>query len=178
MVNDIPSGIILRVSLYLALHLLGRDSAKRFLTSGIFHESVLPQVPKYTIRAISNFVLFGDIRSSRCTTGVIDTGDKWKFLIIFLGHLSVVELTYGYIFSLKFISMCQHYSHCLLPVSTTPVVQVAKFAAGVVDTGCKFAPGVIDAGVVDTGGAPSLMNISRKFSEKFKMTLILGLLGR
>jgi hypothetical protein len=52
--------------------------------------------------------------------------------------------------------MCQHYSHCLPPVSTTPVVQVAKFAASVVDTGCKFAPGVIDVGVFDAGGAPSL----------------------
>jgi hypothetical protein len=60
----------------------------------------------------------------------------------------------------------------LLPVSTTPAVQVTKFAAsivdtggkyaGVVDTGGKFAAGVVDAGgklgisVVDTGGAPSL----------------------
>ncbi len=43
----------------------------------------------------------------------------------------------------------------LPPVSTTPAVQVAKFAASVVDTGGKFATGVADnAGVVDTGGAP------------------------
>ncbi len=53
----------------------------------------------------------------------------------------------------------------LPPVSLIPV---AKFAAGVVDTGCKFAAGVVDiggnlppvsltpvaTGVVDTGGAP------------------------
>jgi hypothetical protein len=37
----------------------------------------------------------------------------------------------------------------LLPVSTTQTVQVAKFAAGVVETGGKFS-----TGVVDTGGAP------------------------
>jgi hypothetical protein len=39
-------------------------------------------------------------------------------------------------------------------VSTTQAELVAKFAAGVVDTGGKFATGVIDTGVVDTGGAP------------------------
>ncbi len=48
----------------------------------------------------------------------------------------------------------------LPPVSTTPAELVAKFAAGVVDTGGKSAAGVIDTGskfatgVVDTGGAP------------------------
>jgi hypothetical protein len=38
------------------------------------------------------------------------------------------------------------------------VVPVAKFAAGVVDTGGKFATCGID-----TGGAPSLVNISANF---------------
>ncbi len=53
----------------------------------------------------------------------------------------------------------------LPPVSTTPAVPGAKFAAGVIDTNGKFAAGVIDPGgkfatrVVDTGGAPSLANI-------------------
>jgi hypothetical protein len=36
----------------------------------------------------------------------------------------------------------------LPPISTTPAVLVANFAAGVIDTGFKFA-----TGVVDTGGA-------------------------
>jgi hypothetical protein len=36
----------------------------------------------------------------------------------------------------------------LPPVSTAPAVPVAKFTAGIVDTGGKFA-----TGVVDTGGA-------------------------
>jgi hypothetical protein len=40
-------------------------------------------------------------------------------------------------------------------VSTTPAVLVAKFAASDIDTGGKFA-----TVVVDTGGAPSLANIS------------------
>ncbi len=50
----------------------------------------------------------GDIRSSRCTIGVIDTGGKWKkssigkVLIIFFLRLWVVELTYRQMFSFKF----------------------------------------------------------------------------
>ncbi len=40
---------------------------------------------------------------------------------------------------------------------------VAKFAAGVADTGGNFA-----AGVVDTGGAPLLANISVNFRKKLK----------
>jgi hypothetical protein len=50
----------------------------------------------------------GDIRGSRCTTGVIDTGGKWeissiiKVLIILSAHLWEVELTYRYIFAIKF----------------------------------------------------------------------------
>ena len=51
----------------------------------------------------------GDIRSSGCTTGVVDTGGKWKkssiikVLIILFGHLWEVELTYRWnIFAFKF----------------------------------------------------------------------------
>ena len=61
-----------------------------------------PQAPEFPIRAVSNFSkICGDIRSLRCTTGVVDTGKKWKksqirkdFNILF-GHLWVVELTYS-----------------------------------------------------------------------------------
>ncbi len=65
---------------------------------GIFHESVSP---KPLIISIGPFLIFskihGDIRSSRCTTGVVDTGGKWrkssirKIFIISFGHLWVVE---------------------------------------------------------------------------------------
>jgi hypothetical protein len=51
----------------------------------------------------------------------------------------------------------------LLPVSTTPAVLVAKFAANVIDTGGKFA-----TGVTDTSGAPSLANISKNFRKNSK----------
>ncbi len=47
--------------------------------------------------------------------------------------------------------------------TTTPVVPVAKFVAGVVDTGGKFA-----TSVVDTDGAPSLANISANFQNNLK----------
>jgi len=59
--------------------------------------------------AFSNFFakIRGDIRKSRCTTGVNDTGGKWKksssrkILIILFGHLWVVELAYINIFAFK-----------------------------------------------------------------------------
>ncbi len=50
----------------------------------------------------------GDIHGSRCTTGVNDTGGKWKksssskIIINLFGHLWVVELAYIYIFAFKF----------------------------------------------------------------------------
>ncbi len=49
-------------------------------------------------------------------------------------------------------------------VSTTLLKLVAKFAAGVVDTGGKLA-----TGVVDTGGQPLAANISAK---KFETALM------
>ncbi len=65
------------------------------------------------------------------------------------------------------------------PVSTTQAKLVAKFAAGVVDTGGNFASGIVDTGgkfatgVVYTGGAPLLANISAK---KFE-TVFMGYSG-
>jgi hypothetical protein len=56
----------------------------------------------------------------------------------------------------------------LPPVSTTAAVLVAKFAAGVVDTG-----GEVATGVIDTVGAPLLANISTNLKKKFKTTLML-----
>ncbi len=62
----------------------------------------------------------------------------------------------------------------LPPVSTTLAKLVAKFAAGVVDTGGNFAASVVDTGgkfatgVVDTGGAPLIANISANFRKNLK----------
>jgi hypothetical protein len=78
-----------------------RDSVTRFSTSGFFHESVSPKHVSIPLRPFRIFSkIRGDIRGSRCTTGVIDAGGKWKksssrkILIILFGHLWVVELTY------------------------------------------------------------------------------------
>jgi hypothetical protein len=74
-----------------------------------------------------------DIRSSRCTIGVFDTGGKWKkssireIFIISFKHLWVVELAFRYIFFFKFILSCQQFdncSHCLPPVSFTMVANL------------------------------------------------------
>jgi hypothetical protein len=51
----------------------------------------------------------------------------------------------------------------LPPVSTTLAKLLAKFAAGVADTGGNFA-----AGVGDTGGAPLLANISANCRKNSK----------
>jgi hypothetical protein len=81
----------------------------RFWTFGFFHESVSPNplgIPLGVFRIFSKICRY--IRSSRCTTGVVDTSGKWKkssiikVLIILFGHLWEVELTFRYIFAFKF----------------------------------------------------------------------------
>jgi hypothetical protein len=93
--------------------------------------------------------IHGDIGSSRCTTGVVDTGGKWKessiikVLIILFGHLWEVELTYRYIFAFKITLRSQQpdivpiICLSLTPVANLPPVSttLAKLATGVVDTG-------------------------------------------
>jgi hypothetical protein len=59
-----------------------RDSVTRFFASGFFHQSVSPQpqsIPKGPFQIFSK--IHGDIRSSRLTTGINNTGGKWKNLI-------------------------------------------------------------------------------------------------
>jgi hypothetical protein len=66
----------------------------RDLQLPVFSCISFPQAPEYPFVATSNFSkIHGDIRSSRCTTGVVDTSGKWKkssirkVLIILFGHL-------------------------------------------------------------------------------------------
>jgi hypothetical protein len=58
-----------------------RDSAMRFSTSGFLHGSVSA---KPLIIPLGPFEFFPKIRrdicSSRCTSGIVDTGGKWKNL--------------------------------------------------------------------------------------------------
>jgi hypothetical protein len=86
-----------------------RDKVMRFSTTDFFHESVSPKPLSIPIGWFQIFSkIRGDICSSRCTTGVIDSSGKWKkssiikVLIILFGHLWEVELTYRYIFAFKF----------------------------------------------------------------------------
>ncbi len=73
------------------------------------HQSVFPQPQSIPLGPFQIFSkIRRDIRSSRLTTGVVDTGGKWekssirKLLIILLGHLWIVELTNINIFAFKF----------------------------------------------------------------------------
>jgi hypothetical protein len=86
----------------------------RFSTYGFFDESVFPKALSIPLGPFPFFKKFMEIFTaqgicnSRRTTGVVYTGDKWKkssiikVLIILLGHLWKVELTYRYIFAFKF----------------------------------------------------------------------------
>ncbi len=126
----------------------------------LFHESVSP---KHLSIPLGPFQIFskihGDICSSRCITGVVDTGGKWKkssiikVLIILFGHLWEAELTYRYIFASGLSSLI------LFPLFATGVIDTGgKFAADVIDTGGKLPPVSLTpaanfaAGFVDTGG--------------------------
>jgi hypothetical protein len=119
-----------------------------------FYESVSPQpqsVPLGPFRIVSN--IRGDIRKSRCTTGVNDSGGKFATGVNDTGgKLSPVSTTPA---------------ANLPPVSTTTAANFATSFPCAVDTGGKFATGVNDvtfatsinvtggkfaAGVVDTGG--------------------------
>jgi hypothetical protein len=87
----------------LTLGHLERDSVTRFSTSSFFHESVSPNIhlfrvsPKPLSILLGPFQIFSKIRrnicSSRCATGVVDTGGKREkssiieVLIILFGHL-------------------------------------------------------------------------------------------
>ncbi len=79
----------------------GTVSRDLFLLLVFFMNQFPPQpqsIPLGLIRVYSK--IRGDIRSTRLTTGVVDTGGKRKRSLIrkmfknFLGHLWIVELTY------------------------------------------------------------------------------------
>jgi hypothetical protein len=106
----------------------------QIFASGFFHESPSPKPLIITLRSFRIFSkIRGDIRKSRCTTGVNDTG----------GKLPPVSMTPA---------------ANLPPESTTLAKNVATSSPCVVDTGGKFATGVNDtegkfaAGVNDAGG--------------------------
>jgi hypothetical protein len=121
------------------------------------------------------------------TIRVVDTGGKRKnssirkILIILLGHLCIVELTYIYIFAFKFtLRYLQPYYNPIAagavdtgaylppvllipaanlpPVSLSPVANLPPVSTTLVKLVAKFAADAVDTsgkfttGVVDTGG--------------------------
>jgi hypothetical protein len=100
-----------------------------------FHESISPKplsIPLVPFQICSK--IRGNIRSSRCTTGIVEKWEKssiLKVFIILFGHLWEVKLTYRYIFAFKFTLRSQQPDIApiiLPPVSTTPAKLVAKFS--------------------------------------------------
>ena len=111
-----------------------KGQCHEIFASGFFHESPSPKPLILTLGSSQIFSkIRGDIRNSRCTTGVNDTG----------GKLPPVSTTPA---------------ANLPPVSTTPLANFATIFPCVVDTCGKLATGVNDtggkfaAGVNDTGG--------------------------
>jgi hypothetical protein len=156
--------------------------SRDFLLLVFFHKSVSPQpqsIPLGLFRIFSK--ILGDIRKSRCTTSINDTGGKFATGVNNTGCKIVAGIndTGG-----KFCHRYQQYRRQILPpvslvlliplanmplVSTTPAanlppvstIPAANFSTSltsVVDTGGKYATGVNDiggkfgAGVNDTGG--------------------------
>ncbi len=123
-----------------------------------FCESVSPRprsIPLGPFRIFSK--IRGDICSSRCTTGVVDTGDKWKkssiikVLIILFGHLWEVELTYRYIFAFKFTLRSKQ------PDIAPIICHGCPWHLWQIFRRClwyrwQIATGIIDTGVNDSGG--------------------------
>jgi hypothetical protein len=96
--------------------------SRDFFSSGFFHESVSSQPQSIPLRLFQIFSkIHGDIRKSRCTTGINDTG----------GKIATVITKPSANFSTIFANV---------------VDNGGKFAMGVNNTGGKFASGVNDAG--------------------------------
>jgi hypothetical protein len=94
-----------------------------------FHESPSPKPLKITLGSFRIFLkIRGDIRTSRCTTGVNDIGPVSMTPVAILPPVSTTPAAN------------------LPPVSTTQAANFATSSACVVDTGGKFAAAVNDAG--------------------------------
>jgi hypothetical protein len=94
--------------------------SQEFLLLVFFHESVSPQPQSIPFRPFRIFSkIRGDIRESRCTTGINDTGGK-------------------------FATGVNHPAAKLPLVSTTLVTNFSTIFDSVVNTGGKFATGVND----------------------------------
>jgi hypothetical protein len=135
--------------------------------------------------AVSNFFenLRRYSRSSRCTTGVNDTGGEWKkssiikVLIILFGHLWEVEVTYRNIFTFKFTLRSQQ--SAIVPLIPVANCHWCHWHRHQICLWYRYTGGKFATGVGDTGGAPWFANISVNFRKNLKRSLwdTLGLGG-
>ncbi len=153
------------------------------------------------------FRKFAEIFAAQDAPPVSLTGGKWKksssrkILIILLGHLWVVELTYFCLqvpFEVSAAWYCSHYlppalltlAANLPPLSATQAELVENFtqvansppvSTTQAELVAKFAAGAVDTGgnfatgVVDTCGAPWLANIPRNFRKNDPNVIFMGL---
>jgi hypothetical protein len=98
---------------------------------------------QFPIRAVSKFSkICGDIRSSRCTTGVVDIGGKFTTCVVdTCGNLPPGVVDSG-----------------------------GKFSTGINDSG--DTGGKFTAVVVDTGGTPFTCEYLSEFLKKCEMTIM------
>ncbi len=155
-----------------------------------FSWTSFPQASDYTIRAVSNFFK-NSRRYSQLKVWHRCQRHRWQMEKTFKqkNFKNLVWTPLG-----SRVNKCIHFClqvhfkvtaawYCcqyLPPVSTTPVANlppVLLIATGVVDTVGKFAAGINNAsenggkfatGVIDTGGAPWLTNISANFRKNSK----------
>ncbi len=72
-----------------------KGKCREIIDFRFFNESVSPQAPKYPQGPFQIFSkILGDIRSSWCTPGVVDTESKWKKLQSEKFYTFCLELTY------------------------------------------------------------------------------------
>ncbi len=129
--------------------------------SGISYHKPL-SIPLGPFRIFSKIP--GDIRSSSCTTNVVDTGGKWEKSVVWTPLGSRVYLKIHFCLQVHFkVSTAWYCSHYLPLVSTTPVANWPPVPTTLAKLVAKFA-----TRVVDTGGAPWLA----KFSKKFETVLL------
>jgi hypothetical protein len=147
-----------------------------------------PQAPEYTIRDVSNFSkIRGDIHVSRFTTGVVDTGGKWKIF----NQKNFDLIVFAFKFTLRYLQpyivpiVCCWCRWYLWQFATSVVDTGGKFAAGIVDSGGKFATGINNTSEI--GGkiccrcrwywwCTLTCEYLRKFSKTFE-TVLMGYSG-
>jgi hypothetical protein len=105
--------------------------SRDFLFHFFFMNQFPPQPQSIPLGLFHFFLkIWGDICSSRCTTSGVDTGGKWKFTVKFFLRSQQPDIVPIICHRVSLTPVAN-----LPPVSTTLAKLVAKFAAGVVDTG-------------------------------------------